>query len=508
MSRVQNTAKNIAFGYASTLVTLLLQFISRTIFIHILGDALLGVNGLFTNVLGVLSLAELGIGTAMNFSLYKPVAEGNREQIKSLMQLYKVWYRRVGIIVACIGLAILPFLRFIITGAEGIENVHVYYLIFLFNTVSTYFVSYKFSLPNAEQKNYIVTNVTTLTTVVSVAAQIVSLLVLRDFMAYLLVGAAIALGQKVFINAYLNKKYPELKEKDVAPLSPEELQPIKKNILALVWHKIGEISVYQTGNIVVSAFINITVVGYMSNYNMLITAVSGFINIIFNSAVASLGNLMATGGKEKQYEVFKIYRFLGFWLYGFSAIAFCVLLSPFISLWVGSDRLVSEWVVVLLVADYYLRGHRICINNLKVAAGVFAQDKYVAVIQAVVNVGLSILLVQKIGLPGVYLAALLQGLIATVIKPIIVYKNVFQLHPKHYFWDGVKYAVLVVLAGLLCWGVRLWLPLASPWVSFIVLAAAVAVIPNALFLLFSRNSPELRYVKGLVLSKLKRRTTP
>ncbi|XJV96793.1 lipopolysaccharide biosynthesis protein [Haloimpatiens lingqiaonensis] len=505
MSRLKCTAKNIFFGYVSSIISLLLGFISRTIFIKILSTTYLGVNGLFINVLGVLSFAELGIGTAMNYSLYKPVAEKDIEKLKSLMDFYKIAYRVIALVVTIIGLTLLPFLKYIVKDPGNVGNISVYYLIFLFNTVTSYFVSYKFSLVNAEQKNYIFSNINTITSFVTVIMQIITLILFKNFLYYLLVAAVIGLIQKIFINRYLNKKYPYLLDKNTKKITKEELKPIKTNVIALIWHKIGEISIYQTDNIVISTFINVTTVGIISNYNLLITSVSTFITIIFNSAIASLGNLMATEDVSKQYNTFKVYRFAAFWLYGFSSIAFYILLSPFITLWIGSEMIISDFTVLLIMINYYMVGHRICINNIKSAGGIFDQDKYVALLQGVVNLVVSIIMVKLIGLPGVYIGTIMSGILATVIKPIIVYKYAFQKDVRYYFIDGLKFASAVTFSLVICWIIKYNIIKNVTMFNFIVMMVVVTLVPNFLFLLFFRKNDEFIYIKNIILSKISRR---
>lgn len=231
MGRVKYAARNILFGYLSNAVTGVLGIALQKIFIIKLGETLLGVNSTYTSILSVLSLAELGLGTAMNFSLYGPVARGDGETVKAYMQFYKKAYRVIALVIAAAGLLLVPFLPSLIRDPVGIDSsadLINYYLIFLFNTVSSYFVAYKYSLPNAEQKNYIQSNVLTLTKIATVLTQIALLFAMPDFYLYLLAAAAIELAQKIFANAYLNRKYPILKEKSVRKLTKEELSDIKK----------------------------------------------------------------------------------------------------------------------------------------------------------------------------------------------------------------------------------------------------------------------------------------
>ena len=500
-SRTKMTFKNIFYGYIANIISLVLNFVSRTIFIKMIGTAYLGINGLFTNVLGVLSFAELGIGTALNFSLYKPVAENNKEKIKSIMNLYKMSYRVIAVLIAIIGLILLPFLKFIVKDPGDIGNINIYYLIFLFNTVTGYFVSYKFSLVNAEQKNYIMTNINTLIVFIEKMLQIIALLVFRSFLVYLLTASVIGLLQKIFINIYLNKLYPYLLEKNVEKLDTCELKSIRKNVSGLIWHKVGDVCVHQTDNIIISSFVNITTVGIVSNYNLIIMTVSNFINIIFNSVTCSLGNLIALENKKKQYEIFKTYRFVGFWLYGFSAIAFYILLSPFITLWLGENMLIPTIVILLILIDYYLKGQRICINNLKTAGGIFVEDKYVAILQAVVNIVVSVVMVNIIGLPGVYVGTVVQGLLSSIIKPCIIYKKMFEISSIEYFKDSIKYIFSVALALLLCIILDKIILIEALIMNFIFMCFVVMIIPNLIFYILFCRTKEFSNIKKMLVKK-------
>ena len=491
-SRLKMTARNAFWSYISMIVSLLLQFASRTAFIYYLGEGYLGINGLFSNILGVLSFAELGIGTAINFSLYKPVAENNTEKIKAYMYYYKCAYRVIALIVAVLGLALIPFLDVLVTDPGNVGNITVYYIIYLFNTVSSYFVSYKYSLVNAEQKNYIYTNINLILSAIMTVIQIISLLVWKSFLAYLLVSAIFGFSQKIFISKYFDKLYPYLKEKNVQKLTSAEKDTLITKIKALIIHKIGDVSVHQTDNIIVSAFVSTKMVGLLSNYNLLISTVSSCINVLFNSVTGSLGNMVATESKEYQYAVFKKYRFIGFWFYGFTATALGILMTPFITLWIGGRMAVDTVVVNLLVIDYYMIGQRICLNNIKSAAGIYEPDKYVALLQAIVNLVSSIALVKLIGLPGVYVGTLIQGTLSTILKPILSYKVMFGVSSRYYFIDSLKYGSAVIISYLICNIIKNCILSNVTIMNFICMMAVVVVVPNAVVVLLFHKRSEFR----------------
>lgn len=504
MGRIQQAKKNIAFGFVSNFVILFMNFLQRTIFILILGQTLTGVNSLFSGILSMLSMAELGIGSALNYSLYKPVANKDYEKIKSYMLFYKKAYRVIAAVITIIGLALTPFLKYLVKnpGDNTIQELTVYYLIFLFNTVSTYFVAYKYSLVNAEQRNYIQTNITTITKIVTVVVQIVVLLVTRNFLIYLLAQAAVELLQKIFVSRYLNRLYPYLCEKKVQKLEKEETAVIITKTKALMCHKIGDVARLQTDSIIISSFIDVGVNGIVDNYNYVITYVANFVNIIFNSVLSGFGNLVATESKKKQYEVFKVYRFFACWLYGFATVGFWYLLTPLIgNLWLNDEWVIGQGIVTLILIDFYFKGGRVVLANFKIAAGVFEKDRYLALIQGGVNLVLSIGLVQVIGLSGIYVGTVVSGLMANVIQPLIVYHDCFERKAISYFTDSLKYLCVIVGITLLLLPVKASILQEVTFLRFLGMAVVITLVYNGVFWLAFGRSGEFRYLFQVVAGK-------
>ena len=425
-SRTGYVKKNILYGYISTIISSFFSIITRTIFVYVLGAEYLGVSGLFTNVLGVLSFTELGIGSAIVFSLYKPIAENDAEKIKSLLFLYKKAYRIIAIVVSVIGLVIIPFLGYLVNTEIPMPEIKIYYLIFLFNTVSSYFVTYKTSYVSALQKEYIVTNTTTIGTIITNVIQIISLLVGGDYLSYLVIAAVIGLLQKILTVIYLNKKFPILLEKNIQPLDEETKTSIWKNVKALIIHKIGDVSVNQTDNIIISAFVSTSAVGILSNYTTLNTLIAAFTNKFFGSFTASFGNLLVEESVEKQRKIFDEYDLLGFWIYGFVLISFVTLSQPFITIWLGEKLLLDNVTMVLYFVSLYFAGMTFIPYNFKIAAGRFNEDKWVAFVQAVTNLVVSVIAIKIVGLPGIFIGTIISRMIVVIIRPYIVYKYVLK----------------------------------------------------------------------------------
>ena len=507
MGRFKSAKRNIAFGYVGQLATALMSFILRKVFILYLSENLLGVNSLYANILSILNMAELGIGTALNFSLYGPVARGEKEKIKSYMQLYRKAYHVIAAVVAVIGLALIPFLGIFTRSATEISmrDKTLFYLIFLFNTVTSYLVAYKYSLVNAEQKNYIQTNIITVTKIITILMQIVVLVTTRNFYAFLLTEAFALLVQKIFASYYLDKLYPYLKEKDITPLSKEENNVIWTKTKALVFHKVGDVARLQTDALIISSFIQVSMTGVVDNYNMVISSVSNFVNIIFNSVISSFGNLIATESKQKQFDMFRVYRFFASWIYGFSCVGFMVLLTPLVRLWLGDSWVLTPVAVYLILTDYYFKGDRIVLSNYKTAAGVFEQDKYLALIQGVVNLIISIgLVMTPLGIIGVYVGTVVSGLIANITKPVIIYKTCFDKSAAGYFVDTFKYLASLLAVLLACNLIASKVLAQLTIARFALMVVIITVLFNGVYLILYSRSPEFKYIYDKVILKLKK----
>ncbi|WP_242832037.1 lipopolysaccharide biosynthesis protein [Butyrivibrio sp. VCD2006] len=496
LGRVKSATRNIMFGYVGQVATMLMSFVLRKIFILYLADTLLGINSTYTNVLSILNMAELGIGTALNFSLYGPVARGEKEKIKSYMQLYRKAYFVIAMVVAGIGLALAPFIKYLVKNpGVSSRDLVLFYLIFLFNTVSSYFVAYKYSLVNAEQKNYIQSNIITITKIITVFCQIIVLVITRNFYFFLITDAIIQLIQKIFVYRYLDNLYPYLREKNVQKLSKEESNEIWKKTKALVYHKVGDVARLQTDILIISSLVEVRMAGVVDNYNLVISSVSNFVNIIFNSVISSFGNLIATESKDKQYSMFKVYRFFASWVYGFSCVVFMVLLTPLIRLWLGDKWILPAAAVYCILIDYYFKGDRIVLSNYKTAAGVFEPDKYLALIQGAVNLVLSIWLVQTpLGITGVYIGTIVSGLIANITKPIIIYRACFDRNAVSYFLDTAKYLLSLVAVMVSCHYISKFMLANLTIPGFILMALIITVIFNGVYFILYGRSEEFKYL--------------
>lgn len=505
MGRVRQAEKNIFFGYLGNIIIMIMGFLQRTVFIMVLDRTLLGVNSLYTDILSVLSLAELGIGSALNYSLYKPVAVNDQEKIKSYMRLYKRAYLAIAGVITVVGVLLIPFLPYLITDSKGItgRELILYYLIFLFNTVSTYFVAYKYSLANAQQRNYIQTNIATITKIVTVFAQIVMLLVTKNFLLFLLTQSAVELVQKIFVGIYFNKLYPYLRERNVKKLDKEETRIVVTKTKALMFHKIGDVARMSTDSIIITYFMNVGWVGIVGNYTMILTYAVNFFGVIFNSVISGFGNLVATESKERQYTMFRVYRFAACWLYGFAAVGFWLLLTPLITgIWLNASWGLEQIVLTFMLVDFYFKGGRTVLVNFKIAAGVFEQDKYLSLFQGAVNLALSIIGIRHIGLAGVYVGTVVSGVLANLVQPVIIYRDCFSRKSWSYFKDSAKYIGVIICIVLLMIPVKAFVMAQVNLVTFIAMAIIITLVYNTVFFLLFRKTQEFDYLWNLAAGRL------
>ena len=444
-SRTKNSIFNISSNISTYFIKIILSFITRTIFIKVLGELYLGVNGLLTNVLSMLSLAELGISSAISFSLYKPLAENDIRQISILMSFFKRVYSIIGCIVSLLGIILFFFLDKIIPEYNQIPNLDIIYFLYLINTVSTYYVAYKEILITADQKAYKLTKINIFFTSILYIIQIIVLLVFKNFIFYLLTQFFIQITQKIATNKFITKEYEKVDYNIKEKLSEDTSGEIKKNVKAMFLHKIGDYCINGTDNIIISTFINVVTVGLYSNYLTLINMINTIITMIYNNITASFGNLLVSNNKEKSLEVFKKLDFSAFILYSFFGILFANLGNIFIEIWIGNEYLLSQTTVVLLSFSFFFTGTRVASSVARNAAGLYDKDKFVPIIQSVINLVISIALSIYIGIDGVILGTIISSILPCFYRSYILYKNIFKksylTYLKEYY---IKYILFFV----------------------------------------------------------------
>lgn len=505
MDRQKNSFLNISSNFLILLTNTILSFAVRTIFIKVLGEQYLGVNGLFTNILQVISLAELGIGTAINYALYDPLAKKDYKKVSIIMKFYKKVYETIGTIILVVGLAIIPFLDLLMKD-NNVPNIVLIYLLYLFNTVLMYFISYKETLIIADQRYYKLAKIVFVSNVLIYILQIIVLLIFKSFIIYLLVQLIVTFIQRILCNKLITSNYScivdfKCKEK----ISKTELSNITTNVKAMFFHKIGYNIVQGTDNIIISAFINVATVGIYSNYLSLTTMINTLLYSIFTSVTSSFGNLAILEDSNKQENIFNILNFLAFVVFGFSTLCFAMLLEPFVTLWIGEKYVLPMQTVIIICINFYINGIKAPLDTVKEASGIYKQDQYVPLCQAVINIVFSILLVKVWGLIGVVLGTLISLLLMPFWnRPYVVYKYAFNKSCYVYFKDAIKKITILIFSYIIIYLVISKI-LIDNLILVIIVRLIICILVFAIFvIIFFRKDESFNFYLDFVKQKLGR----
>ena len=451
-SRIKNTTINSTVAIISKILIFVLQFICRTVFIRILSTEYLGINGLFSNILTILSFAELGMGNAIIFKLYKPIAENDIEKIKTYMKFYQKVYILIGLIISAIGIAIIPFLKYMINDVPDIkENIYVIYILFLANSTIFYFFTYKKSLVISYQKEYIITIINFIVNAIQNIVQIIILLITKSYILYLIIQIL-----SVFLDNYISAKkadkmYPFIKEKKYQKISKSEEKNIFSDVKSLVLYKIGTILSSGTDNIIISTFIGVKEVGLLSNYTTITNSILGFLLSFFNGFTASVGNLNTGKDDGKKESVFYQILLLSFLICGVVSISIILLSNDFINIWLGNEYILNFSVCFALGFNIYVEGMRFVNYTFRDTMGLFKKGRLIPLISSICNVILSVILVQFLGMFGVLIATGITNLfITTMYDPYIIHKYKFNTSSRRYYLTYLYYLIIFISDLVIC----------------------------------------------------------
>lgn len=504
-SRLKNSALNFASGFLGRVLTILLNFAVRTIFIYCLNEAYLSVNGLYSNILTVLSLAELGFGSAMVYRMYAPMAVKDYQKTAALLQFYKKIYIIIGVVIFLLGLCVIPFMDYIIKDKPDISGLTLYYILFLVNTsISYWFSSYKASVLYADQKEYIKTNVQNTMAILQSGLQIVLLLLFRKYLLYLL----IQLAGNIFLNLYVahlvDKRYPEIQTYQGASLSTEERVQIRKDTEALVLSRFGHVALNGTDNIIISAVVGVLWVGRLSNYTLICDSVTSVLCQITAAITGSLGNFFATEDKHAGYALFKKVEFLNFWLYGFSFIALVTLLDPFVQIWAGERFVLGLPISIAIAINFFVAGYMNTLWVFRSTIGLFKQGKFRPILVAILNIILSIFLGKLWGVFGVLFATFLsRAAISLWYDPLILHRYGFEVSCKPFFARYFRRVLLLTTILIVMLTIRyVVLSSATTVLRFAVMTMFTAIVPNAIFWLAYHRCEEYAYFRSIVKDRV------
>lgn len=411
------------------IIGLLLAFISKSIFIRILGADINGLNSLYNSLMGLLNVSELGIGIAIGYSLYKPLSENDFSKVKDIMILFKYYYKKIAKIIFVSGIILSIFLPFLIKGQINMKFAYIYYLIYLINCAISYLFTYKQTLIIADQKQYKIAYIVNIIKIIKVLIQCILIYYTKSFFIWLILEFIFNFLGMVLANRKVdleyNKKLSLYKSKRIKVVKKENKE-IGKNIKNLFFHQIAGFVVFQTDTIVISIFSTLKETGIYGNYILIINSLTGLISNALGSIMPSIGNLIAEESKEKSYKTFKILYLFDNLIAIFITIVTYKLINEFIVFWLGKEYLFANYIVVALIINLYIQISRGTVGRFKSGFGIF-WDIHAPIIESIVNLVFSVLLTIKFGIIGVFIGTIISNvLIVLVWQPYILFKQGFN----------------------------------------------------------------------------------
>lgn len=445
-SRTEYSAKNAIVAMTAQSAAILMGYLTRVILTRTFNSEYVGINGLFTDILRVLSLSELGIEATITYALYKPIAEGDIEKQKSLMKMYRTLYCAVAVAVLIGGLLVIPFMDVLIKSPTEIEHLTYIYLMYLLNSVLSYLMIYKRTLINAHQLGYIGVLYYTFFLLVQYVAQIVVLLFTGNFMLYVGIMIACMILENFLISLKADKMYPYLKEKNVQKLPNEEKREIYHNIRAMLMHKIGNVLVNNTDNLLLSSIVGLGSVSCYSNYYLIIASVRQVLNQMFQGITASVGNLGVEESKERIRKIFEASFFMGQWVFGLASICLYELIDFVVTFSFGRQYVFSKDITLILCLNFYLTGMRQAGLVFRDSMGLFWYDRYKFLAEAFINLTVSIIFGRYMGTAGIFIGTMVSILTTSLwIEPYVLYKYRLKVSSKPYFMRYAMYASVTFL---------------------------------------------------------------
>jgi len=481
--RTKNAIRNIFFKGLFQIVNVVVPFIMRTVILHFLGVKYLGLNGLFRSILSILNLAEFGVGSAMVFSMYKPIADGDSEAICALMKLYRTCYRIIGIVILAIGLALTPFLPVLIKDEIPADvNLYILYYLSLGSTVLSYWLfAYRNSLLTAHQRSDVGSKVALVIHMIEYALKIVVLAIFRNYYLYLV----LQIISQAFINIVTAMKsvqyYPQYAPR--GNLSSQKVKNIVLRVRDLFTSKFAVVISDSADTLVVSSFLGLEVLAVYQNYFFVVSSLKTLIDVIFGSCLAGVGNSLVTESKEKNYYDLRKMTILFGWLMNICTAMLLCMYQPFMLIWMGKENLLTFSYVICFAVYFYFIGMNRLINMFKDASGIWKIDKWRPLVGAIVNLSLNLATVNIFGLYGVILSTVISVVFTQIPW---LFHNLFKyVFPKKYLWQYARLYfsfTIITLASCLTSLYLCSIPKLSAWPAFFVNAAISFIVPNILFL--------------------------
>lgn len=500
IERTRNSIRSTMSGLLNRGINLLIPFVIRTVMIHKLGVEYLGLSTLFVSLIQVLNLSELGIGSALVFHMYKPVSEDDFDALSGILWLYRRVYRVIGSVILGIGICLMPILPWLVdvkqlTGTN--VNLYALFMIYLVNTVISYwFFAYRKSLLMAYQRHDLISNINSMVNIGLYVLQILALLVCPSYYLYILLMPIFTLADNILVALTTGKLYPQIIQRKHTP--PTQVHGLLGNVKYMVGHKVGGVVIQSADSIVISAFLNLTVLTAYSNYYYVVSALVGLIHVGYNAILAGVGNSILIQSREKNYELFEELSFLVFYVVAFCSACLMALYQPFMKLWMGEELMLPNRTVVLFVVYFYTWQFRIIGLNFKDAAGMWKNDALKPYVGLVLNMTLNIVLVQLIGVDGVLLATIfVMTMVYFPWETWVLHKDLFKKSTGKYYRRCLFYAIAAGLTTWITYSVVSWIS-GNSLVFFIMKVIVTVFVSNGILLMLTFHIPQRNGLLGRI----------
>lgn len=511
-SRTTNTIFNFTSSIGGQLITIVMKFVVRTVFINTLGRQYLGIGGLFSNILSMLSLVDLGVGSAILYKLYEPIAKDDHKRIASLMRFYKTIFRIIGLVVLAIGLCMIPFLPYLAKDYDKLSGLNInatfIFILYLLESVSSYlFFAYKSAIIKANQKEYLVTVVGYFFTIGAGILQMILLVLFHNFELYVTVTILKVIGHNVVCAIIADRQYPYINDKSAEKISKEEFRDILKDCGSLFLYKMNSVVVKATDNLVLSVFMGLEIVGVYSNYYIFYTTIRTLFGKIFNSVSHSLGNLHTTHDSKHEYSIFESVMLVSAILGGTAFAGIAVVGDECVQTWIGNDWLLPQPFAILMGLELYTAAFKMALSKYRTTMGLFQQAKFRPLAGMLINLGVSIALVNVWGICGVLVGTIASDWLTFMwFDPLIIHKHGFGegYSVFKYYFKFLRNFVIACAVGAVDMFICKHFFVGYGWFSVIVHACIVGVTVPAALIAVSVKNDEGRYIIGMLKRSMKK----
>jgi len=443
--------------------------------------------------LNMLCLADLGFGTAMAYSFYKPLADHDEKKLAALSQFYKKIYNIIAMVITVAGIAMTPFLHLLINTEKPIPYLQLYFLVSVANTSVSYLFSYKQSIINADQRGHLISKYGIYFNLVKTILQMIFLLTTRSYLVYLLLNVANMLGYNLLVAYQADKNYPYTKNKEI--LDADEKKSIFSNLKSVFIYKVSGVLLNATDNLLINLIVNTAAVGLYSNYLVVTNNLSMVAQMIYSAMTPSVGNLVTNSDDKKMYGIFRIMQMCSFWMSGFFLLGAYFLTEDFITVWIGAKYLFPHMTFIAILFNFYLGITLQPIWTFREATGLYRRTKYVMVLTAVVNLALSIILGIHFGVGGIIFASFLAR-ISTYFwyEPNILFHDYFKRSVSSYYWGHIVNFIPLFIAYIAVYYTTSFIHV-DTWLLLLAKTAICTVIVNLIYLIRYMKTDEFIYVK-------------